>query len=510
MSKKPLVLCILDGFGYSEKKEFNAVASAKTPTIDELWEKYPHTLLHAAGMNVGLPEGQMGNSEVGHTAIGLGKILFQDLPKISMSIKDDNLKDKKELKAVIELLKKNGKRCHLWGLLSDGGIHSHIEHLFAFVDIMLANDIKVFVHVCTDGRDTSPKSAIQYIEMFENRFGENAKIATIGGRYFGMDRDKRWERTEKAYNCMMHPVEFCDSAKKYISNCYENGIFDEFVPPVALGNYDGIQDGDAFIAFNFRSDRVRQMLSALTDESFSGFARNGGMKKFSSIVGVTEYSSDFKGKIEVLFKREEVKNSLGEVISKAGLKQMRAAETEKYPHVTFFFNGGVEISFENEERLLVDSPKVETYDLEPAMSARKITDVILDKLKNDVFDVYIVNFANPDMVGHTGNFDAVVKSIEIMDSCLQDIKNIVSSKNGCLIVTADHGNAEEMFNIEKNQPHTAHTTNDVPFILACDDYQNATLSPEGGLKDVAPTILKILNIEKPDEMTGKSLVDQKK
>lgn len=507
MSKKPLVLCVLDGFGYSERQEFNAVFSAKTPAIDNLWEKYPHTLLHAAGMEVGLPEGQMGNSEVGHTAIGLGRVIFQDLPRISMSVKNNTLKDAPGLMAVIKHLTKNGKRCHIWGLLSDGGIHSHIEHLFALIDIMLENGIEVFVHACTDGRDTPPKSATQYIEMFEDRFKGKVKLATIGGRYFGMDRDKRWERTEQAYNCMIQPVNFEDSADKYISHCYANGIFDEFIPPIALKGYDGIKDGDAFIAFNFRADRVRQMLTALADESFSGFTRSYGLPKISYIIGMTEYFSEFNGKIDVIFKREEVKNSLGEILAKAGLRQFRVAETEKYPHVTFFFNGGIEEALENEERCLIDSPKVETYDLEPEMSAKKITNAIIDKLKKDDADVYIVNFANPDMVGHTGNFDATVKSIETMDSCLQEINDIVQSKNGCFIVTADHGNAEEMFSPEKNQLHTAHTTNDVIFILACNDYKSAELSACGGLKDIAPTILDILNIEKPSDMTGKSLIE---
>ena len=506
MSKKPLVLCILDGFGYSDKHDFNAVYSAKTPTIDILWQQYPHTLLHASGLHVGLPDGQMGNSEVGHTAIGLGRVVFQDLPRISKAAKENTIKDIPELQSLIARLKENGKRCHLWGLLSDGGIHSHIEHMYAIADVLLNNGIKVLVHACLDGRDTPPKSALQYVEMFKKRFGDRLKISTLGGRYYHMDRDKRWERTEQAYNCMVRPVKFWSSPEKYIEHCYQEEIFDEFIPPVAIDGYDGIQKGDAFIAFNFRTDRVRQMLTAFSDDAFSGFTRPYGMPEFSSILGATEYSSEFRGKIGVMFKRQETKNSLGEVLSKENLKQLRAAETEKYPHVTFFFNGGLETPFEGEDRVLIESPKVETYDLEPEMSARKITNAVLERLKSDSCDVYVINFANPDMVGHTGNFEAAVKAIECVDECVNRIYEVVHEKKGCLIVTADHGNAEEMFNFEEKQPHTAHTTNDVPFILVSDNLKDVLLKSNCGLKDIAPTILKVLDIEKPADMSGESLM----
>lgn len=505
MSKKPLVLCILDGFGFTEKKEYNAVYSAKTPTIDELWERYPHTLLHASGLNVGLPDGQMGNSEVGHTAIGLGRVVFQDLPRISKSVEDGTIKEIPELKELIAKLKENGKRCHLWGLLSTGGIHSHMDHMLAIADTLLENGVKVLVHACLDGRDTPPQSALRFVEMFNKHFGNQLKISTLGGRYYHMDRDKRWERTEQAYNCMVHPTKFWNSPEKYIQHCYDDEIFDEFIPPVAIDGYDGIQDGDAFIAFNFRSDRVRQMLTALTEEVFSGFTRVHGFPIFSSIIGATEYSAEFKGKIGVMYKRQETKNCLGEVLAHHGLRQLRTAETEKYPHVTFFFNGGIETPFKNEDRVLIESPKVETYDLMPEMSARKVTDAILEKLNSDACDVYIMNFANPDMVGHTGNFDAAVAAIECIDECVKKIYDAVNAKGGCLIVTADHGNAEEMFNFETKQPHTAHTTNDVPFILVADSYKGAQLKSNCGLKDIAPTMLAILGIEKPSDMTGESL-----
>ncbi|MDR2794485.1 MAG: 2,3-bisphosphoglycerate-independent phosphoglycerate mutase [Holosporaceae bacterium] len=506
MSKKPLVLCILDGFGFSEKEEYNAVKTAHTPTFDKLWLEYPHTLLKAAGLNVGLPEGQMGNSEVGHTAIGLGRVVYQDLPRITMAIANNTLKDFPELIALMDKLKENKRCCHLWGLLSDGGIHSHLNHLLALTDIMLENKIKVLVHATLDGRDTPPKSTLYYIDMFEKRYGTKAKIATVGGRYYSMDRDKHWDRTRLAYNAMVRPIKLWESAHEYVEKCYSEDVFDEFVPPMAIGRYDGIQDDDALICFNFRSDRVKQMLQAFTDEIFPHFIRPYGMPKLSSVVGMTEYSSEFHKKIGVLFPREEIKKPLGEVIAAAGLTQLRMAETEKYPHVTFFFNGGREQPFKNEERILIGSPKVATYDLEPKMSALKLTDMIVNNLNNDAFDVYVLNFANPDMVGHTGNFKAVVEAIEVIDKCLFRINEAVKLKDGCLIITADHGNAEEMFNPKASQPHTAHTTNDVPFILVCDKYKFDQLIPGRGLSDVAPTVLSILGLDIPPEMTGKSII----
>ena len=505
MSGKQLILCILDGFGYSEKLEHNAVYHAKTPVIDDLLKRYPNTLLRASGLAVGLPEGQMGNSEVGHVAIGLGRTQFQDLPRVSMAIENETLTENDELKALINALKSNGKRCHIWGLLSDGGIHSHIDHMFALADILLKNGIKVFVHACTDGRDTSPKTALRYLKRFKAHFGDRLEISTIGGRYYHMDRDKRWDRVEAAYNTIVRPVIFWNSPEKYVEHCYSEQIYDEFFPPVAIEGYDGIQDGDAFISFNFRSDRVREMLTALTDDSFSGFVRPHSLPRFSTIIGMTEYSAEFREKIGVMFKKQESKDSLGEVIAKSGLRQLRIAETEKYPHVTFFFNGGLEDPFENESRIMFDSPKVDTYDLKPEMAAEKITDAVLSELRKKSFNVCVMNFANPDMVGHTGNFDAVVRAIELVDFCVGKIRDAVIENGGCMIVTADHGNAEVMHNEASKQPHTAHTTNDVFFVLVDDAHKNDVLADNGGLKDIAPTILDILDIEKPDAMTGRSL-----
>ncbi|MCR5225491.1 MAG: 2,3-bisphosphoglycerate-independent phosphoglycerate mutase [Alphaproteobacteria bacterium] len=500
------MLCILDGMGFSEDEEFNAVKKAKIPIFDKMCKTYPHTLLHAAGEHVGLPAHQMGNSEVGHTAIGLGRVIFQDLPRISKAIENDTLKDIPELQEVIATLKESGKTCHLWGLLSDGGIHSHKDHLYALVDILLKNNINVRVHACLDGRDTPPRDALKYVVEFEKKYkGTNAKLATVGGRYFGMDRDKRWDRIEAAYEAITCPTKFCKVAKKYISECYDQDISDEFVPPMAIEGYNGILKGDAFIVFNFRTDRVRQMLTALVDDNFKGFKR-AYRPEFSHILGMTEYSADLNGKVGVMFKKEESVNSLGEVLSKAGLTQVRAAETEKYPHVTFFFNGGKEEPFKNEERILVGSPKVATYDMKPEMSAKKLTNIIIDNINEDNYDVYIVNFANPDMVGHTGNFKAVVKAIEVVDKCLGQISDAIAAKGGHLLVTADHGNAEEMFDSKVNQPHTAHTSNDVLFVLVSDEHKNVQLAVDRGLKDIAPTILDILKIKQPKEMTGKSII----
>ncbi len=500
---RPLILCILDGFGHSEKKEYNAVYQAKTPVIDELWNAYPHTLLQASGLAVGLPEGQIGNSEVGHTTIGAGKTNYQDLPRISMAIKDKSIREIPELQDLITKLKQNGGRCHLWGLLSDGGIHSHIEHLFGIADILLESDIKVCVHACTDGRDTPPQCAKKYIDEFRKHFNGKLEIATLGGRYYHMDRDKRWERIEKAYNSMVAPKNFCKSPEEYIDKCYSEGVYDEFLPPVALESYDGIRDGDAFIAFNFRTDRVRQMLSAFLDE-FSGFERVR-VPKFATILGVTEYSADFRGKIGVMFKHQESKNTLGEVIASQDLTQLRVAETEKYPHVTFFFNGGIETPFKNENRIMIDSPKVATYDLAPKTSARGVADAVLSELKKKAFDLCVVNFANPDMVGHTGNFNAVVEAIEFVDSCVGEIRSAIHEIDGTLIVTADHGNAEVMYNEKAQQPHTAHTTNPVIFILADNQHKNDKLAESGSLQDIAPTILDVMGINKPSEMSGNTL-----
>lgn len=510
--KFPVVLCILDGYGYSEKTEYNAVKLAKTPTYDSLYKKYPHTLIHAAGTYVGLPENQMGNSEVGHTTIGLGRVIYQDLPKISKTIDAGGLKNLKELQELVQKLKNNGKACHLWGLFSDGGIHSHINHLYGLIDFFTGEGVPVLIHAITDGRDTAPKDAIKYFFDFQERYAKNklVKIATISGRFFAMDRDKHWDRIEQAYNIMTNPSRFCDSLFNYIQQSYNHQITDEFIRPIALEGYKGILPGDAFLAFNFRTDRVRQMLSVFlfNEREFVSFRNVNLTDSLSSLITMTEYNEKFKDKVQVLFKRATSQNSLGETLARAHINQLRIAETEKYPHVTFFFNGGVEKAFEYEERTLISSKAVKTYDLAPEMSAGEITDFLTESINNDKYDVYIVNYANPDMVGHTGNLEATKKSIEYLDSCLEHLWNAIRRKGGILLLTADHGNAEEMFDGKLGVPMTAHTANDVTFILASDDLKDKKLREGGSLEDIAPTILDIINIQKPQEMTGKTLVEQ--
>lgn len=509
--KRPLVLCIFDGFGYSEKTEYNAVKLARTPTLNTLYNKYPHTLIHAAGEFVGLPKNQMGNSEVGHTTIGLGRVIFQDLPKISKTIKENKLKDIEALKDLVKILKDNGRACHLWGLFSDGGIHSHISHLYGLIDFLSLHSIPILVHAITDGRDTAPKEALKYFEDFEKRYGHNKsiKIASVSGRFFAMDRDKHWDRIEQAYNIVVNPTKFCDSLTDYIKGSYVHNITDEFIRPIAISDYKGIIPGDAFISFNFRTDRVRQMISAflLNDKEFVSFKKISASETLSMIITMTEYSEIFKDIAKVLFKRDPLNNSLGEVLSKANIKEFRIAETEKYPHVTFFFNGGIEKAYKGEERTLISSRPVKTYDLAPKMSADEITNFLVKNINSDRYDVYIVNYANPDMVGHTGNLKATIEAIEFLDICLEKLWASIKEKNGTLIFTSDHGNAEEMFDKKNNSPQTAHTSNDVIFILADSNYKN--LKEDGSLADIAPTILDILNIEIPKEMTGKSLIIKK-
>lgn len=507
--KQPVVLCILDGVGHSERFSYNAVRQAKTPVLDRLKKVYHYAFMHCSGVYVGLPQGQMGNSEVGHSAIGLGRVILQDLPKISFAIGHEMLDINDDLTNMVTVLRKNGGTCHLWGLLSDGGVHSHQDHLFGLLNFFLKNNIKVKVHACLDGRDTPPKSAQCFIKELKKRYGGDV-IGTVGGRYYGMDRDKRWGRIQRAYNQILKPSEFVDDVFQYITDCYEKEIFDEFIPPVALKGYEGVKDGDGFISFNFRSDRARQMMTALTEDFVPGMDNKLVLPKFSYIITMTEYSDSLSKKVNAIFPHEEIKNSLGEVLSEAGVTQLRAAETEKYPHVTFFFDGGKEDPFPGESRLLVNSPKVATYDLCPEMSAGELTDKIVDYLEKDSFDVYVMNFANGDMVGHTGNFEAVKKAMEFVDACVGRIFEVVQRKKGHLLIIADHGNAEDMFNEEKGLPNTAHTTNDVVFLLASDEYKDARLRAENTLIDVAPTILDILGLNAPKEMSGDSIIINKK
>ncbi len=504
-----VVLIIMDGWGYRKEKLGNAILHAKTPTFDRLDREFPPTLLQASGLEVGLPEGQMGNSEVGHLNIGAGRVVYQELPRISNSIKDGSLFSNRVLLNAMEHAKRNGSSLHLMGLLSDGGVHSHIEHIFALIEMAKRNNVKnLFIHPFLDGRDTPPKSALKYIEGINTKLKELniGKIASIMGRYYGMDRDKRWERTKKAYDALVHGMgNFAGSAEEALHKSYENQVTDEFmIPAVIVDSNDkpvgAIKNGDSVIFYNFRSDRARQIIRALNETDFKEFERGDRNLKLH-ITCLTEY--DVRFGLPLAFPPNIPRNGLGELLGRKGIKQFRTAETEKYAHVTFFFNGGIEEPFIGEDRLLISSPKVATYDLQPEMSARGVTAEVLKAVESGNYPLIIVNFANPDMVGHTGVFDAAVKAVEVVDESVGRIIDVALKNGGDILITADHGNIEDMID-EKGEPITAHTTNPVPFYYVTDKKVN--LRDGGRLADIAPTILKLLNIEQPIEMTGESLI----
>ncbi|MDR2526429.1 MAG: 2,3-bisphosphoglycerate-independent phosphoglycerate mutase [Rickettsiales bacterium] len=493
MSKKPVVLCILDGWGIPEDGKYSAIAKANTPNYDAYLKNYPNSQLQASGEFVGLPDGQMGNSEVGHMNIGAGRVVFQSLPMIDRDVKNNTLKDRPVIKETIKNLK---GVLHLIGLLSDGGVHSHISHIINIANVFKQLGIVVRLHVILDGRDVSQKSALDFISQVEG-----IEIATVGGRYYGMDRDKNWDRIQKHYEAIVNGdgVVF-KSAVDVVNNGYENNITDEFIVPAVIEGYKGAVDGDGFIFCNFRADRARQITEALASSDFDGFKRE--LVKWSAKCQMTEYSLEHNRYLSTIYTPDNITNSLGEVISNKGLKQYRTAETEKYPHVTFFFNGGVEKQFEGEDRKIIPSPKVATYDLQPEMSANGVCDSVLDALDSEDYDLIVVNFANPDMVGHTGIMEAAVKAIEEVDKDIGKIVKKIQDKNGVILITADHGNAEKMFDDATGQPFTAHTTNPVPLIVIG---ESGNLN-DGSLCDIAPTILKIMGIEQPKEMTGKNLI----
>ncbi|BBB32855.1 2,3-bisphosphoglycerate-independent phosphoglycerate mutase [Thermotomaculum hydrothermale] len=502
--KERVILTIMDGFGLSEQEYGNAVKAAKTPNLFKLFTTYPFSKLKASGLAVGLPEGQMGNSEVGHLNIGAGRVVYQDITRINKAIENGRFFENKTLKQAFIKSKEKGKRVHLFGLVSDGGVHSHINHLKAL--IQMGRETKqehIVIHCFTDGRDTPPDSGIEYIKELENflkrmGFGE---IGTVSGRYYAMDRDKRWERIKLAYdNIVFGKAPEFEKASDGIKKAYENGETDEFIKPFKVKGYREIEEGDAVIFFNFRADRVRQICHAFLDKEFPHFERK--LINFSDFVTFTEYEEGLP--VKIAFPPERLINIFGEVISKHGLKQLRIAETEKYAHVTFFFNGGEEKKFEGEDRILVPSPKVATYDLKPEMSAFEVTEKVLDAINNNKYDVIILNFANCDMVGHTGVFEAAVKAVETVDQCVGKVADAVLKNNWHMLLTADHGNAEKMYDEEGN-PFTAHTTNPVPFCLISEKYKGRRVK-NGALKDLAPTMLEILGIEKPEEMTGESLI----
>lgn len=500
---KPLVLCILDGWGLNPSPEHNAIAQAKTPNFDLLWNKCPRTTLRADGLHVGLPDGQFGNSEVGHTNIGAGRVVMQDLPRITQACRDGSLARNAGLMEFVSQMNMSGGAAHLMGLLSDGGVHSHQEHLLALAKILDQFEIPVVMHLFTDGRDTPPNSALGYVRDFMAQLPSDISVGTVSGRFYAMDRDNRWDRVQAAWQAIVHGKGLkANSAMNAVQSSYTRHEMDEFVKPTVIGDYQGFEMGDGVLMANFRSDRVREICRALVGEHFNNFDRGLYIPpKISACM--TEYAEDLSRAMKVLFPTESLTGLFGEIVADAGLKQLRAAETEKYPHVTFFFNGGREVPYAGEERLLVPSPKVATYDLQPEMSAIPLTDQLLQRL--DKQDVVILNYANPDMVGHSGDMAATIRAVETVDACLGRLARKVSDLDGILVVTADHGNADLMLDVKTGQPYTAHTTNPVPFIVAGSD--KVTALREGGtLGDIAPTLLQILDVEQPASMTGKSLV----
>ena len=503
---RPVVLCILDGWGWREDPADNAIALADTPNWDRFLTSYPHSLLQSSGLQVGLPDGQMGNSEVGHMNLGAGRVVMQDLPRIDTAVADGSLAANPALTAMIAAIKAKHGICHLMGLLSPGGVHSHQDHLAALARTIADAGVKVAVHAFLDGRDVPPSSAKEYLERFEAAIaGHDAFVATVSGRYYAMDRDKRWDRVSLAWNALVEGKgETAPNAIAAVTASYAAGKTDEFVLPTVIAGYPGMADGDGLLMGNFRADRAREILACLADPAFDGFAR-ARQVDFSARLGLTEYSKDLNALFGALFPAESLTNILGEVLSTAGLKQLRIAETEKYAHVTFFFNGGREMVFPGEERILVPSPKVATYDLQPEMSAAEVADKMVAAIAGGSFDVVVANFANGDMVGHTGFLDAAIKAAETVDACLSKLEAAVKAAGGTLLVTADHGNAEPMKDLVPGQPHTAHTTGPVPLVLVAPP-AGITAIQSGRLADVAPTMLALLGLAQPAEMTGHSLL----
>ncbi len=508
MTKKPYALIIMDGFGKNDRNEGNAIFTAKTPNIDKYMSSCPNSIVHASGMDVGLPEGQMGNSEVGHTNIGAGRIVYQELTRISKSISDGDFFENEALLGAIENCKRNGSALHFMGLLSNGGVHSHNTHLYGLLDLAKKNGVeKVYVHCFLDGRDVPPSSGADFVEELVEKLREKeiGKIATVMGRYYAMDRDNRWERVEKAYNAMvLGEGNYDTSAVSAVKKSYNEDITDEFVVPTVITDEGGvplgrISEGDSVVFFNFRPDRAREITRTIVDKDFDGFKREFFGTYY---VCMTQYDASMPN-VCVAFKPQTLSNTFGEYISKQGLRQLRIAETEKYAHVTFFFNGGVEKEYDGEDRALINSPKVATYDLKPEMSALEVTDEVVKRIESGEYDVIVLNFANCDMVGHTGVFEAAVKAVETVDACLGRVVDAIEKMGGVALITADHGNADQMVDYETGGAFTAHTTNVVPLILIGADKK----LKNGRLADLAPTMLDLMGLEKPEEMTGESLID---
>ena len=508
--KKPIVLTIMDGFGFNPVLNGNAIDAAKTPRLDEIFKTYPTTEIGASGMDVGLPDGQMGNSEVGHTNIGAGRVVYQELTRITKAARDGELEKNEALIGAIENCKKNNSAIHFIGLLSDGGVHSHNEHLYALIKMAKDNGLtEIYIHCLLDGRDVPPASGADFVAELQQKMAEigAGKISTVAGRYYAMDRDNRWDRVEKAYSAMVYGDGImADDAVKAIKESYETidadgkNLTDEFVLPTVIAGGKAICDDDSIVFFNFRPDRAREITRTFVDDEFTGFERKGGRKKVYYVC-MTQYDATMPN-VEIAFKPQTLTNTLGEYLSKNNLKQLRIAETEKYAHVTFFFNGGKEVEYEGEDRILVKSPAVATYDLQPEMSAFPVCEKVVEAIKSGKYDVIILNFANCDMVGHTGFFDAAVKAVETVDTCVGNVVDATLSMDGVVLITADHGNADRMVDTD-GSPFTAHTTNPVPFSVVGYDCE---LREGGKLCDISPTILKILNLEKPVEMDGESLI----
>ncbi|WP_425514957.1 2,3-bisphosphoglycerate-independent phosphoglycerate mutase [Crassaminicella profunda] len=509
MMKKPTILMILDGFGLNNSDYGNAIALAKTPNLDQYFENYPNNQVYASGLDVGLPDGQMGNSEVGHLNIGAGRVVYQELTRITKATQDGDFFENPVFLEAIKNAKEHNSALHLWGLLSDGGVHSHNTHLYALLELAKKHGLtKVYVHSFLDGRDVPPSSALKYVEALENKMTEIGvgKIATISGRYYAMDRDNRWERVNLAYNAMvLGDGEKANSAKEAVENSYAKDEVDEFVKPTVIIENESpvgaVSENDSIIMFNFRPDRAREITRTFVDENFNGFERKNGFFPVHYVC-MTQYDASMPN-VQVAYPPQKLVNTLGEYVSSLGLKQLRIAETEKYAHVTFFLSGGVEDPYAGEERALIPSPKVATYDLQPEMSAYEVTEKLIDEINKNKHDLIIVNYANCDMVGHTGSMDAAIKAVETVDECVGKIVDTTIHVGGQILLTADHGNADEMKDPEGNTI-TAHSTNPVPIILinAPEEYGIT----EGKLADIAPTLLQMMGIEKPEEMTGTSLL----
>lgn len=507
---KPVVLCVLDGWGIDDSKsnKYNAIGQARTPCWDFLLKNFPNSRLLTSGSAVGLPDGQMGNSEVGHMTIGSGRIILQDLLRINKSISDGSLAQHSYLQALVKDYKNSDHAVHLFGLCSDGGVHSHIDHLIFLIEFLNQNNIKVKLHLFLDGRDVAPNSSGIFLKKIQDvvKQSKNVQIASIAGRFYAMDRDNKWDRTELSYKAIVEAkADKITNIEDYIAGQYDKGIFDEFIPPVIIDDYQGIKDNDSVIFSNFRSDRIRQLAKSILFSKFDHFKKKN--IKLKHKLGMTHYSKELNKYLKVLFPEQNLENNLGQIVSVSGKKQLRIAETEKYAHVTFFFNGGVEEAYSGEDRVLVPSPNVRTYDLQPEMSSYLLTEELIKAIESKKYDLIIINYASGDMVGHSGNMEAAIKAAEVIDDCLSKIYKVIKATNSMLMITADHGNLEHMFD-EKNQlPHTSHTTNPVPFVVVANNLCKTKKSlPEGNLSDVAPTVLDVLGLETPQEMTGKSLV----